>query len=318
MKTLAFIQTHTLNEGVISELKKLKAAENEHLKVALFIDNSKNIIKDSTKIPVQELEFDGAKVPALLCYEQTLKDFSLPLNAFEKQNTSIAKCLWHNGDYTFYIMKHYFAGFDFYWHFDYDCFYNDRTYASFFAEYAEDKTDLIVSQFRKEVPNSKWFWIADTQWLYERNEIYGCFFPAPRMSTRLVDELYQRRVAQHKEFIKPSKIRKVWPNNELFVATECMRLGFSAKSLKSHDKMRLAEIDLNTTRLFESPDKCLYHSVKGDYIKRLEIASSELKELKKLEHFSGFVNFYTHKQLAKLNKFFAKIRHKVRTFAILF
>ena len=303
MKTLAFIQTHTLNDGVISELRKLKAAENEHLKVALFIDNSKNIVQDSTKIPVQELEFDGVKVPALLCYEQTLRDFSLPFNAFERQNASIAESLWHNGDYTFYIMKHYFVGFDFYWHFDYDCFYNDCDYASFFAEYADDEADLIVSNFGKQPLDSEWCWIADTQWLYAQDEIYGCFFPAPRMSARLTEALYQRRVAQHKEFIKPSAQRKVWANNELFVATECMRLGFSAKPLKSHDKMRLAEIDLNTTRLFENPDKCLYHPVKGDFIKRLEVASSELKELKRLEHFGGFVNFYTRKQFAKLSKF---------------
>ena len=298
MKTLAFMQTHIINDGVISELKKLKGAQNENLEVAVFLDNSKNALKDDSKEPVQEVVLGGLKFKVLFCYEETLKAFKLPFYARFEQNVSIDKSLWHNGDYSFYLMRHYFADFDFYWHFDYDVFYNDKDYTSFFECYKDDTTDLIVSGFSKLPPDSDWVWIKGTQWLYKKDEIYGCFYPAPRMSARLVDALYQKRLEHAKMFIKPSTQRKRWANNELFTATECYKMGFSASALKSHDKMRYEpEIDLNTTRLFEKPDKCLYHPVKGDFLKRLEIA-----ERKQLEHFNGFVKFYTQKQFSKLRK----------------
>ena len=112
--------------------------------------------------------------------------------------------------------------------------------------------------------------------------------------------LYQKRLEHAKMFAKPSIRRKRWANNELFTATECVKMGFSASTLKNHDKMNLDEIDLNTTRLFEKPDKCLYHPVKGEFLKRLD-------ELKQLKHFNGFVKFYTRKQFSKLALKWAKI-----------
>ena len=309
MKTLAFMQTHIINDGVISELKKLKAAQNQHLEVAVFLDNSQFALKDKGKIPMQEVLLGGEKFKVLFCYEDTLRAFKLPFNANFEQNVSMAKSLWHNGNYSFYIMRHYFADFDFYWHFDYDVFYNDKDYTSFFECYKDDTTDLIVSNFHKLPPKSDWPWINGTEWLYKQDELCACFYPAPRMSARLVDMLYQKRLKHAKMFAKPSIQRKRWANNELFTATECVKMGFSASTLKNHDKMNLDEIDLNTTRLFEKPDKCLYHPVKGEFLKRLEIASGkdEIESLKKLEHFNGFVKFYTRKQFSKLALKWAKI-----------
>ena len=318
-KTLAFMQTHIINDGVISELKKLKATENQHLEVAVFLDNSKSALKDDTKKPVQEVILGGLKFKVLFCYEETLKAFNLPFNADFEHNVSIDKSLWHNGDYSFYLMRHYFADFDFYWHFDYDVFYNDKDYISFFECYKDDNTDLIVSNFHKLPLDSDWCWIKGTQWLYKNDEMYACFYPAPRMSARLVDALYQKRLEHAKMIIKPSIQRKRWANNELFTATECIKMGFSASALKNHDKMNLDEIDLNTTRLFEKPDKCLYHPVKGEFLKRLEMAAvaskSEFERLKKLEHFSGFVKFYAKKCFSKLRSKCAKICVLIQCYA---
>lgn len=293
------MQTHIINDGVISELKKLKAAQNKNLEIAIFLDNSKNTLKDITKMPVQEVVLGGLKFKVLFCYDETLRAFKLPFNASFEQNVSIAESLWHNGDYSFYIMRHFFKDFEFYWHFDYDVFYNDTDYTSFFECYKHDKTDLIVSYFNKAPLNSDWEWINGTQWLYNEDEIYSCFYPAPRMSARLVDALYQKRLKHAEMLEKFSTQRNRWPNNELFTATECVKMGFSASALRSHDKMNLDEIDLNTTRLFEKPDKCLYHPVKGEFLQRLE-------QLKNLEHFSGFVKFYTRKQFAKFHSKYTK------------
>ena len=51
-------------------------------------------------------------------------------------------------------------------------------------------------------------------------------------------------------------------------------------------------------------------NIENEKIVRLE--KDEFTRLKNLEHFGGFVRFYTRKQLTKIRRFFAKIRRKTR------
>ena len=319
MKTLAFMHAHLINECLISELRKIKAAENDDLEVILFLNNAANAVPDelAPNASVQEREFFGLKVKTLFCYEKTLHDLKLPLNYEYQANAPIAKTLWSCCDYSFYVVRHFFKGFDFYHQIQYDVFYNDSDYVSFFARLDGDETDFVASYFSKQAPDSKWCWIEGTQWLYEpASEVYGCLWTTPRMSARLVDRLYERRLEIAKEFTPNADKR--WAMCEIFASSECIRAGFSAKSLPN-DKTRWGpEYDLHNTRIFEKPDKCLYHPIKGDFIARLEVAGvgvskDEIERLKELEHFSGFVKFYTHKQFViKPKNFFAKLRRKTR------
>lgn len=185
MKTLAYMHTHTINECLISELRKIKKAQNEDLEVILFINNAEHFIENPKKQVVQELEFYGLKVKCLLCDETIIKALKLPLNAYHRQNVGIGECFWFNCDYSFYIVRHYFADFDFYWQIQYDVFYNNKDYISFFNLYANDKNDLLITKFRKESVDSDWYWINDTKWIYTCNEIYASLWTLARMSTNL-------------------------------------------------------------------------------------------------------------------------------------
>lgn len=185
MKTLAYMHTHIINEGLISELRKIKKAQNEDLEVILFINNTEIFIKNTKRQVIQELEFYGLKVKCLLCDKKIIKTLKLPLNAYYSQNVSIGECFWFNCDYSFYIVRHFFADFDFYWQIQYDVFYNDRDYVSFFNLYSNNKNDLLITKFRKESVESDWCWINDTEWIYTRNEIYGSLWTVARMSANL-------------------------------------------------------------------------------------------------------------------------------------
>lgn len=317
MKTLAYMHTHIINEGLISELGKIKKAQNVNLEVVLFINNVGHFIKKSSNNAVQELEFYGLKIKCVLCDEKIIKALNLPLNAFYNRGVSIGECFWFNCDYSFYIMRHFFADFDFYWQIQYDAFYNDKDYVSFFQTYKNDTNDLLITHFRQESMDSEWVWINDTQWVYNQNKIYGSLWVVARMSRNLIDALYRKRIEYDKIFAKPSNDKRQWLLCEIFVATECIKMGFSAKTLQN-DKTGITEIDLNTTRLFDKPDKCLYHPVKGGLLKRLEFGSEakirEFEKLKELEHFRGFARFYAHKKLAKLRKNTRTIRYPIKAF----
>lgn len=293
MKTLAYMHTHTINECLIAELRKIKKAQNEELEVILFINNTDNFIANPKKQVVQELEFYGLKVKCLLCDKEIIKALKLPLNAYYEQNVSFAECFWFNCDYSFYIVRHFFADFDFYWQIQYDVFYNDKDYISFFNLYANNKNDLLITKFAKR-EESDWCWITDTKWIYANNETYGGLWTVARMSANLVDALYHKRIKHGEIYRQPSQEKRKWPLCELFVASECIKMGFSADKLQNDKTTALCEIDLNTTRLFDNPDKCLYHPIKGNFLQRL-------KELEELE-FSGFMRSYTHKKMALLRE----------------
>lgn len=306
-KTLAFMHTHIINDCVLSELKKLKAACGENLEVALFVNNENRAIK-SDEILTQ-LEFEDFKIKALLCTKAVLERFKLPLNAFYERGVSVGECFWYNCDYSFYIMNEYFPNFDFYWQVQYDCFYNDKDYKSFFVPYSNDDSDLIAPYFAKCDENSEWCWIPDTQWLYESSEIYSCFWTALRMSAALINALYKQRLKQGEIFKQMKGKNKKWALCELFVATETKKLGFSASALKNN-KTGLDEIDLNSKRLFEKPDFCLYHPLKGEFLKRL----AESEKLKELEHFGGFVKFYAKKRFRHLQIWTRRFCYPIKDF----
>lgn len=318
MKTLAFMHTHIINEGLISELGKIKKAQNENLEVILFINNAEHFIKNPKNKVVQELEFYELKVKCLLCDSKIIKTLNLPLNAYYKRNASIGECFWFNCDYSFYVVRHFFTDFDFYWQIQYDVFYNDKDYTSFFELYKNNKNDLLITHFRKESEDSEWCWINDTQWVYKCDEIYGCLWTIERMSANLIDALYKKRIEYDKIFANPSNDKRQWLLCEIFVATECKKMGFSAEALQNDKTTALVEIDLNTTRLFDKPDKCLYHPVKGEFLKRIgldsELKKREFEKLKKLEHFSSFARFYANKKMAKLRISTRKIRYPIKNF----
>lgn len=318
-KTLIFMHTHIINPCVLSEFKKILKAQNNNTKAVLFIHNTDGAVKDKSRKLIQEREFDGLKITCVLCYERTLRKFGLALNADYRVKVGAGECFWYNCDYSFYIIRHAFPNFDFYWQVQYDIYYNDKDYTSLLALYEDDKSDLLGSYFSKHGVDSQWCWIADTQWLYERDEIYGFLWTAPRMSARLVDRLYECRLAQNKAHKKLDPNTHRWAICELFAASECVKAGFSAAKLKNDKTSVDKEIDLNNTRLFENYDKCLYHPHKGDFLARLSKiqAGDEFQRLKDLEHFSGFVKFYIKKRLNHLkswtqNKFYAKIKSHSR------
>lgn len=265
-KTLAFISTHIINKAVISEFKKLSDANMYDC--ILVIDNTR--LKIQSETPVVVKEFFGINIKCFLFDEKIHNNLNLPYcNKFQK-NGSFSDVLWHNADYRFYYVKKYFPEYEYFWQFDYDVFFNGKSYAPFFEKYKDNKNDLLITNYGPTSKASGWFWAKDIEWIYKNINLYCSFFPVCRLSSNAIDFLYKKRLDHGKKFIKLSPFKKnKWLNCELFVPTELTNNGFLCESI-IEPNVKLEEIDLSEDRIFENPDNMLYHAVKGQFLKRLK------------------------------------------------
>lgn len=267
-KTLAFLQTHFVNEMIMDEFYKMK--ENGGLidECVLFIDNRNHAFEDNGEI-LQEKEFFGQKALCFLFDDEKFKQSGLPVLPNPNDMTY---CLWFNADYALYIMKQFVPGFDFYWRVEYDCFFNAPNYMEFFKLYKDRGEDLLILEFRDQKHDDSWCWTKNVTWFYPKDvQLYGSFYPIQRLSVRLIDRLKERKIEAGKKYLElndPAKNQ--WLFCEIFTPTETKLANFSTASLKEGiGHCGLNELDLNTTRLFTKPDYKMYHPVKGNFIQRL-------------------------------------------------
>ena len=289
MKTLAFMQTHIITKGIINEYKKLENSGNADC--ILFINNLSNKFKQSDEV-LQEQEFYGEKVKCFFLNKKIWTEMKLPFytNKSKHDENSV---LWYNADYPFYIVQRYFPDYDYYWRLEYDDFFNDNTWKSFFEQYENDSTDLIIPGFEEVNPNS-WSWQEHSGWIYKDIKKYRSFFAVSRLSKRACIKLYEARLEHKKKFESVNlKNSSRWVFCECFVPTEVMRNKFSAKSLDGA-VLSVKEIDLNEDRIWQYPDKKLYHPVKGNYAERVEKLENEVKKLKTPMFYFGRTEDYRY------------------------
>ncbi len=281
-KTLVFMRTHIISQGVISEFLKLKNSVD--FDCILFVDNNKNILTGNFDNPIQCLDFFGGHVKNIKCFlfnEKIFNSLGLPYYAKRNKNKSFAEIMWYCADYMFFAVKKYFPEYDYYWQLEYDVFCNGNSYQPFFNRYNGLNSDLIITGTDKVNANSQWYWVKKTDWIYKKVQLYGSFFPIVRLSSTAIDFLFKRRLEIAEVFSQVSANKKNrWIHCELFVPTELLNNGFSAAKLNEPLRF-LPNYDLNEDRIFENPDNKIYHPVKGNYEASLDAMRNKIKKLEK-------------------------------------
>lgn len=255
---LCFMTTHVLGPGIIDEFAKL---EKSGIDAFLFIDNRKRLLPGENGRFVTVNLF-GKDTLCYLSDESDLIRLGLPRYCYGDRNASIDKTLWYNCDYSFYIIHSILPHYDFYWRLEYDCFYNDMDYHSFFEPYAGNNSDLVGHEISTPPPG--WPHIKNVDWIYPQGTNFlKNFFPIERLSNRAIRRLYQTRL-QHAKIFKMIKDQDArWPICELLCSTEISRSGMSWSNLVNCGRMTASKtIDLNSERIFMHPDKKIYHPIK--------------------------------------------------------
>ena len=254
-KTLLILSTYFVNEGIISEYKKMRNTKNVDVILAI---NNHNYNYDF-KNRIENIVFYGVSVRCFF-FDSKLHD-ELELTYFVFTGSKdFAGVMWNNGDYRFYYVRKFFPDYNYYWQFDNDVFCNAPTYDGFLSKFSDDNSDLAVQSFREETKNGNWIWSHGTEWIYNDKKIYGSFFPAVRLSARAIDFLYKKRL-EHKKIFQDDGKNK-WLGCELFVPTELMNGGFSCSKIVEPKVTFNHFYYLNDDRFFLTPDNLLYHPVK--------------------------------------------------------
>lgn len=270
--------THILNDGIFDEYVKIQKSGKDTI---LLIDNTKKLI-DPQKGKINKFKYDDYEIYYCLFYEEDIRVLHLPFCSANRINTPLATVLWYNCDYFFPLIKHFFPGYNYYWRFEYDCFYNDNDYKSFFINYENNNCDLISENIR--TPESNWYYNRHIDWIYpDKDQRLRTFFPTVRLSQKAVDLIFMRRQEVFEEYKHLNRENCWWPECEIFVPTEINNAHLTWYSLNNLGIYRFSPpIDLNICRIFIRHDRKLYHPVK-DLLSPLKLAEEEIKRLKTLK-----------------------------------
>ena len=170
---------------------------------------------------------------------------------------------WRCGDYHYYAARTALPEYDFYWLIEPDVLIHSDDPAGFFAAHADPAVDFLAMRFGPY--GAHWMWEHTARDDYAT--VYGCNFPISRLSARAVDHLMQARRAASEAFA--GRDMRHWPNDEVFVASELMRAGFTCRDFNAgeqkfytprsfrigalHDRERLAA---------SPPDGMIWHPVR--------------------------------------------------------
>ena len=135
--------------------------------------------------------------------------------------------LWWNTDYLNYALYHQHADYDYYCFVEYDCRVHldiDR----FLETVAQRRLDLVTLPTRQD--KKQWYWTSFHEQVYPYEQIHGSLNCTSVFSARALQYLFDRRVAMAREY-EAGRLT-FWPGNEIFVATEIRRAGFSVASLE--------------------------------------------------------------------------------------
>ena len=266
-RTLVLFATYKISQAILSEFEKM---QNCGVECILGIHNTCGAVEDDQSGAIQIKNLFGVEAKCLLLYQKDLEDLGLHIER------DVGYTLWHSTDYWVYFAKKHFPDFDFYWEIDYDCFLNAPNYKNFFEFYKHNNADFIVSNFRQEHKDSKWYWVPHTDWAYDDSiPRYGSLFAIARYSRAFIDILYQKR-RDYTILYKNFTGKKQWLMCKYFTATEAMLHNFKVHNFTEEGhKIRIARWDLNTTRIFVKPDDKMYHPIKENPIIKEKITIKE-------------------------------------------
>lgn len=133
----------------------------------------------------------------------------------------------HCGDYFLYHVLEARPGRDFYWMVEPDLLIDFLDPSDFFSLFADARHDLIAPNFGAK--QTSWVWHAAMAQGAE--DVFGAWIQVVRLSGRAVRALHEARAAA--SATAGDKTGRAWPNDESFVATSLMRLGFECADVNA-------------------------------------------------------------------------------------
>lgn len=167
---------------------------------------------------------------------------------------------WRCGDYGFYLGRARYPAARYLWMIENDVRITGRKPEQLFAKFADEPADLIASYL--DAPDRDWPWSATVE--SSDASPRKCFFPVVRLSARAIDVLLAKRREHGRQWSR----RKLWPNDEAFVATAAEAAGLSTIDLNHGDPpvYREDEFSFDTIRDGDLPlpgdaEAALFHPV---------------------------------------------------------
>lgn len=257
---IILLKTHTLNDLVFNEYKKLCRTGK---RVVLYVDNRQNLFAYSPDRTIHAKE-KGVDIEACLTYQKDYEALMLPCYVKEGLSKDFSSVLWYNHDYQLYVARKLFPEYQFYWQIEYDVYYNGDDYRDFFGSLDQDYHDLIT--LRLGPATQSWFWNKNVDWVYKNITKYYSFEVAMRVSAQLIDFLYYRRLSQAIQFkhVSPRFRPAWWAFCELFVPTEAVNNNFTYTIINNHRCMYdpKGHPQFLPEKLYLKKDNLLYHPVK--------------------------------------------------------
>ena len=175
----------------------------------------------------------------------TFTKISLNHESYESLGLYIpADVAWKCGDYGLYLARRRFPDAERFWMFEDDVRISGSA-QRFFSELTEPDHDLLVGWLEKAEP--PWYWVS---YAAARDaKPFACRFPVVRLSARTLDLLYRKRLAHSRRLNR----RRLWPNDETFVATTVMNSDLTAADFNDLGTPYYDRSTFNVTGLFTGP-----------------------------------------------------------------
>jgi hypothetical protein len=161
---------------------------------------------------------------------------------------------WRCGDYGLYLARRQFPDVRQFWIVEHDVRIFGRDPGNFFDTFRYLADLDFVGAYLTTAPKD-WFWTAHASGIGITS--YRCFFPVVRISARAVDAL----LAKRREHSRVASRRKMWPNDEGFVATTLSNRGFVCRDLNDFDR---PFYDEQSFSFYEPIDGASVQSGEGD------------------------------------------------------
>jgi hypothetical protein len=207
-KHAVIFKTHAWDDFVVRQFERYRAAIGQ---------GDLYIIADETNGPIGEIPHDRV---IRTCNAELL---ALGLaDAFAKGGL-----LWWNTDYPNYLFYDLHRDYDYYMFVEYDTCMN-LDIDAFLAAIANQECDFVSLPTRQ--PKQNWYWTKFHQTVYNYDEMHSSLNCISLYSNRAMQRLLDRRREMAKAY--QAKQFKLWPGNEVFIATEIARAGYRTASLE--------------------------------------------------------------------------------------
>lgn len=130
---------------------------------------------------------------------------------------------WRCGDYGLYLARAAFPHVAWFWLFEDDVRILGRDPAAFFRYFEAVEADLLAAEYGPA--DAGWYWSQFVR--REGGQARRCLFPVVRVSAKLLDVLRAQRVGHSGQLRR----RRLWPNDESFVATAAHLSGATCADL---------------------------------------------------------------------------------------